>query len=114
MQSCINVETGFLSAWTAENFQPIVDLMALVGITGPGTRNLGGGSFFDFTVGSIESGPGGDWVTVANLGADPDPTMTGRPGFGSVPSDNINNQHGSWLIAKKVLAMPWILLFLGE
>lgn len=110
----INVGTGFLGAWTAENFQPIVDLMVLVGITGT-NGNLGGGNFFDYTVGNIDSGPGGDWVTVAILGADPDPTITGRPSFGSVPSDNINNQHGSWLIAKKVLAMPWIpLLLLGE
>ena len=109
----INVGTGFLGSWTTENFQPIVDLMALVGITGLGTGNLGGGNFFDYTVGNIESGPGGDWVTVANLGADPDPTMTGRPSFGGVPSDNPNNSHGSWLIAKPVLVMPWIpfLLF---
>ena len=112
----INVGTGFLSSWTTENFQPIVNLMAWVDITGPGAGNLGGGNFFDYTAGHIESGLGGGWVSVATIGADPDPTKTGRPSFGSVPSDNIQNSHGSWLIAKPVLGMPgmpWIpfLLF---
>ena len=109
----INTGTGFLGSWTTENFQPIVNLMAWVGITGPGAGNLGGGNFFDYTVGHIESGPGGGWVSVASIGADPDPTKTGRPSFGSVPSDNSSNTHGSWLVTKKILAMPWIpfLLF---
>jgi hypothetical protein len=109
----INTGIGFLGSWTTENFQPIVNFMAWVGITGLGVGNLGGGNFFDYTAGHIESGPGGSWVFVATIAADPDPTITGRPDFGSVPSDNSSSTHGSWLVKKKILAMPWIpfLLF---
>ncbi|MGB5749962.1 MAG: hypothetical protein WBM69_23495 [Desulfobacterales bacterium] len=110
----INVGAGFLNSWTTENFQPIVNLMAWVGITGPGVGDLGGGNFFDYTVGHIESGPGGGLVSLASIGADPDPTETGVPSFGSVPSDSSQNTHGSWLITKKFLAMPWIPLLLFD
>ncbi len=96
----INTGVGFLGSFTTENFQPIVDLMAFVSITGLNIGNLGGGNFFDFTVGHIESGPGGGgvFVTVATLSADPDPTVTGRAHFASVPSDNPSDHHGSWLV----------------
>ena len=109
----INTGAGFLGFFTSQNFQPIVDLMAFVGITGLNTGNLGGGNFFDFTVGHIESGPGscvGICVTVAGLGADPDPTVTGRPSFGGVTSNNPNTQHGAWLISDLPLALVNVAL----
>ena len=89
-----------LGSFTSANFQPIVDLMALVGITGLNTGNLDNVNFFDFTAGHIEGGPGSGWVWVMTIAADPDPTMTGRPDLGSVPSDNMNNEHGAWLVAR--------------
>ena len=99
----INTGVGFLNVFTTENFQPVVDLMAFVGVTGLNTGNLGGGNFFDFTAGHIESGPGGGSVDVATLSSDPDPTVTGRPDIGFVPSDNPNNQHGAWLVKRAVI-----------
>ena len=117
----INVDSGFLNSWTTDNFQPIVDLMALVGITGPNAGNLGGGNSFDFTAGHIDRtvvypGDPREWVYVATIGADPDPTLTGEPGFGSVPTDNLNLQHGSWLILKSGLKsgkpLPEVLMLL--
>ena len=97
----INTGVGFLGVFTTQNFQPVVDLMAFVGVTG-NNGNLGGEptNFFDFTAGHIESGPGGGSVNVATLSSDPDPTVTGRPGIGFVPSDNPNNQHGAWLVKR--------------
>ena len=96
----VNTGSGFLGVFTTTNLQPIVDLMGLVSVTGPNAGNLGGGNFFDFTAGHIDSGAGGGgWVEVAGLSADPDPTTTGRPDIASVPSDNPNNQHGSWLVS---------------
>ena len=98
----INVGDGFLKVFTETNFQPIVDLMEFVGVTGT-MGSLGGGNFFDFTAGHIESGPGGggQFIGIASLAADPDPTMTGRPIVaGSVPSNNNNSTHGQWLILK--------------
>lgn len=99
------IDTGAIGSFVPQNLQPIVDLMQFVGITGLNSGNLGGGNFFDFTAGNIESGPGGIdpatgssiWITLANIGADPLPTMTGRASFGTVPANNPNNQHGSWL-----------------
>jgi len=89
----INLQT--LGTWTTDNFQPIVDLMALVGITAP----EGGGVGIDYTAGHIESGPGGGSVIVANLGADHN-TQNGQPFFGAVPSSNENENHGSWLVER--------------
>lgn len=86
-----------LSGFVSENFQPVVDLMGFVSVTGD-AGNLGGGNVFDYTAGHVESGPGGDWVSVGTISADPDPTLTGRQGFGTVPSDNTNATHGAWLI----------------
>ena len=86
-----------LTGFVTENFQPVVDLMAFVGITGT-NGNMGGGNFFDFTVGHVESGPGGGTVFVYTLAADPDPTLTGRQSNGTVPSDNTNSGHGAWLV----------------
>lgn len=87
-----------LAGFVSENFQPIVDLMAFVGITGT-DGNLGGGNYFDYTVGHVESGPGGGGsVYVCSLAADPDPTHTGRQSTGTVASDNDNPHHGAWLI----------------
>jgi len=98
------IDTG-AGGFVPQNLQPIVDLMQFVGITGLNQGNLGGGNFFDYTAGNIESGPGGldpvtgdpVWITLANIGADPVPTMTGRASFGTVPANNPNNTHGSWL-----------------
>jgi hypothetical protein len=86
-----------LQGFVSENFQPIVDLMVFVSVTGT-NGNLGGGNLFDYTVGHIESGPGGGTVFANSLAADPDPTVTGRQSMGSAPSDNINSRHGAWLI----------------
>lgn len=108
----INTGPGYLGSFTSANFTPIVGLMGYVGVTGVNAGNLGGGNFFDYTAGHIESGAGGGWVTVATISADPDPTVTGRPGFGSVPSGNANNTHGSWLVTTAV-PEPSTLLLLG-
>jgi hypothetical protein len=86
--------------FVVENFQPIVDLMTLVGVTGVGTGNRDNVHFFDFTAGHIESGPGGGgWVNMADLAADPYMFLDGRAAFSAVPSNNPNEQHGSWLVA---------------
>ncbi|MFQ6006518.1 MAG: hypothetical protein ACE5OQ_13570, partial [Woeseia sp.] len=107
----INTGPGFLNIFTSPNFQPVVDLMAFVGITGLNTGNLGGGNFFDFTAGHIESGPGGGGnVNVATISADPAPTVTGRPGIGFVPSNNPNTQHGAWLISNLPVALVNVAL----
>jgi hypothetical protein len=67
---------------------------------------------YDYTAGHRESGSAGGPVIVAAIGADSDPTMTERPSFEFVTSDNINNSHGSWLSAKAVFFMPSIQLLL--
>jgi hypothetical protein len=107
----IDVSAGSLNSFTAGNFQPVVDLMDLVKVTGPNQGNLGGGNFFDYTVGHIESGPGGGWVRAATLGADPDPTVTGRAGFGTVPSSNANDSHGAWLVSPAIPEPSAALVF---
>jgi hypothetical protein len=96
----INVGPGYLGYFTPENLQPILDLMVFVGVTGVNTGNLGSGNFFDFTAGHIESDPANNegWVQVATLSADPEPTATGRPDLGTVPSNNEQDQHGAWLV----------------
>ena len=92
------IDTSVLGTFVPQNLQPVIDLMAFVGITGINTGNLGGGNFFDFTAGHVESGPGGGGnVTVGTIAADPTPTATGRADFGTVPSNNPNNEHGAWL-----------------
>ena len=99
----IDLGPGFLNTFTSANYQPVVDLMAFVGVTGPNLGNLGGGNFFDYAAGHIESGPGGGGsVTVATLSADPDPTVTGRAGFGVVPSGSQNRTHGAWLVSAAI------------
>jgi hypothetical protein len=97
------IDEGSLGVFTSENFRPIVQLMSLVGITGLNTGNLDNVNFFDFTAGHIKSGPGGGgFVDVMTISADPDPTMTGRPDIGGVPSNNPNNEHGAWLFLRPV------------
>ena len=97
----IDVES--LGLFTPANLQPIMDLMLLVGTTGLNSGNLGNGNSFDFTAGHIESGPagGGGWVRVMTIAADPDPTRTGRPDVGMVPSNNTNNERGAWLVGRR-------------
>ena len=93
----INIDPGFFNQFTTENFLPIVDLMALVSVTGEG--NLGGGNFFDATSGYIESVPDSrGFITAGVLAADPDPTLTARPSFGFSSPDNVNPSHGSFLV----------------
>jgi len=77
------INTGTVSQFTSENFQPIIDLMAFVGVTGIGAGRRADGSPFDYVVGHIDhSAPQGqDWATTAGLGADLS-TEEGRPGFG--------------------------------
>lgn len=93
----INIEVGFFSEFTTENFLPIVDLQALVGVTGQGS--LGGGNFFDLTNGFIESVPDSrGFITAGSLGADPDPTLTARPSFGLTLPDTSGPLFGSFLV----------------
>ncbi len=87
-----------LVGFVSENFLPVVDLMVFCDATSH-AGNLGGGNFFDYTAGHVVSEPGGASAFVYTLSADPDPTVTGRQGFGTVPSDNDNLSHGAWLIA---------------
>ncbi len=110
----INTGSGYLQSFTSANFTPIVDLMTLVGVTGLNIGNLGGGNYFDYTAGHIESGPGGGSVWVATLSADPSPTVTGRPGIGYVPiSSSSSKSRGSWLVSTSV-PEPSTLLLLGS
>ena len=96
------INIGIIGSWATENFQPIVDLMALVGITTVG----GGGPGIDWTTGHIKNRLGSGWVLVANIVADHNSPVTGMVSFGTVPSNNENDKHGSWLFAKPNLSGP--------
>ncbi|MDY7095280.1 MAG: hypothetical protein SX243_20070 [Acidobacteriota bacterium] len=91
------IDTGAIGRFVPQNLAPILDLMELVGVTGD-KGNLGGGNFFVYTNGYLDGKRGDGWVTVGGLGADPEPTATGRVSFGTVPSDNESDCHGSWLV----------------
>ena len=87
-------------SFVAENYDPVRALMDLVGITGT-DGNLGTGIPFDYTVGHMFDPvpPREGWVWVATLSAY-DPNQTARASVSSsVPSDNQNDRHGSWLVA---------------
>ena len=100
----INTST---TSWTAENYQPIVDFLVLLGKTDVGAN-------LDYTGGHIQQyTPGGRLVLVATLSADHS-TLTGRPFFGTVPTSNEDERHGTWLIAKPKVIIPSIPLLLLE
>ena len=99
-----------------ENYTPIRNLFELIGLTGDDRGNLGGGNYFDYTVGhTADPYTTEGWVYVAGLGAY-DGESTGRASFGWVPSDNSNNSHGSWLVmdSPEPVPEPATLLLLGS
>ena len=108
------INLDLLGSFNEQNFEPVTGLMALVGVTGVNTGNLGGGNYFDYTVGCIDELRREGWNYVASLGSDPDPTITGRASFGWVPVDNNNSRHGAWLIDTESAPVPipgaiWLL-----
>ena len=93
--------------------------MSYVGVTG-NDGNLGTGSPFDYTVGNIDNEGivnRDGWITLAGIASVPFQdsiySLTGRASFGTVPSDNSNNSHGSWLIAKVPEPSIFILMIIG-
>ncbi len=103
-----------LYGFTPANSTPILDLMALIGITG-NNGNCGNGCIFDFSTGHVLDPYIYEWegqtyirtyaVSVAayereNL--DGTFTPVGRYSVGNVPLDNLNDSHGSWLVLDSI------------
>ncbi|HTM44340.1 MAG TPA: hypothetical protein VL137_05265 [Polyangiaceae bacterium] len=106
------IDTAALNEFVPQNFQPIVDLMLYVGVTGAATGNRDGVHFFDFTEGhtaEVENG----WVNVLGLAADPYAFLDGRADLASVPTNNVNPEHGSWLVAVPPATVQSVLLELS-
>ena len=107
------IDVGFVGVFTTQNFVPVTNLMTLVGGPLSHEGNLGGGNFFDYTVGYVTDVHTPDWYTLASLSADPDPTLTGRASFGEIPiSQEVVGQQGSWLVTS--VPEPSSLLLLGS
>ena len=105
----------FGSSFVEENYDPVLALMDYVGITGH-YGNLGTGIPFDYTVGHVYSQipPSVGWVSVFVLSAY-EPNQTGRASGGTVPNDNNNSNHGTWLISSsESVPEPSTLLLLGS
>ena len=108
----INTSRG---GFIGENYTPIRDLTEFIGITGTnGNYSIidvyGNRIFFDYSYGHVlEDHPRTDgelWTKVVGLGkidayevatSVHDWSETGRVSVGSVPNDNPNDKHGSWL-----------------
>jgi hypothetical protein len=94
------------------NYVPILALMDYVGITGH-DGNLGTGIPFDYTVGHIaDSAPRAGWAMVMGLAAHA-PDRTGRASAGTVPSDNENPHHGTWLVREVSVPEPATLALMS-
>lgn len=102
----------FGNSFVSANYAPILSLMDYVGITGH-NGNLGTGIPFDYTVGHIaDTAPQVGWASVMVLSVY-DPDNTGRASGGTVPSNNENPYHGTWLVREVSVPEPATLTLIG-
>lgn len=104
------------NTFVADNYVPVKMLMSYVGVTG-NNGNLGTGIPFDYTSAHVFDPvlPQVGWIWAATLSVY-EPDQTARASVSStVPADNENPYHGTWLVAVQSVPEPpsHTLLLLG-